>query len=160
MQDVRAAAERLLADCQRAGSTLGFTYEQEDLGDIRLVAQFALDAASATDRQEIARLRILIERALPLLESEWIGPDGPILYPDSGGEWIVDARAALAASTAARPEAERLRDAWAAASQMVYEHHSAGVMDGVFAGQPCPVCADPRLAETKTRMRAPAEQED
>ncbi len=52
-------------------------------------------AALAASQAREALLLRLVERALPLMEAEWIGADGPIVYQESGGEWIVDARAAL-----------------------------------------------------------------
>lgn len=57
-------------------------------------------AASESAR---AALVELVAEALPLMESEWIGLDGPI---GEGGDWIVKARALLAteAPAAAAPQ--------------------------------------------------------
>jgi ribonuclease HI len=79
------------------------------------------------------------------------------VYDDVAGRQIIrDHNAARATDRAAELEAliSRLRAAWESACEMVYEHHSAGVMDGIVAGQECPVCTNPRLAATKDRMNA------
>ncbi len=83
------------------------------------------------------RMRALVERALPLMEDEWIGTDGPMVWPESGGEWIVDARAALHGQEAA--DATPTQDEMIPCPNGCLGQMGEGTYDDGTAGRPVPM---------------------
>jgi hypothetical protein len=74
---VRAAAERLLNDCEKAGS-FGFDYEAEDMADIKTVARYAL--AGSHEAGTVETLTVagdLMAKRLIQLESRHWRTEGP-----------------------------------------------------------------------------------